>query len=201
LNYLELFQLEQYLMDHPAAILPSGTISGMSPQPQRDLVTAVGLLFEAANYLQRSISDDLERETGLPGTWFETLVRLHRGAGHATRMNEIAAQVAFPPSSFSRLIDRMEAERLVERVPDPTNRRATLIQATAVGEDRLAEALAVHERSAQVHFADCLSEKEIDALDTITRKLRDANAAGRAIRSRKAHPQDGTAVTLPAGAS
>lgn len=27
-------------------------------------------------------------------------------------------------------------------------------------------------------FAECLSEKEIDALETITRKLRDANAAG-----------------------
>jgi DNA-binding MarR family transcriptional regulator len=153
----------------------------MSPQPQRDLITSVGLLFEAANYLQSGISDDLERETGLPGTWFETLVRLHR-TGHATRMNEMAAQVAFPPSSFSRLIDRMEAERLVERVPDPTNRRATLIQATAIGKDRLVEALAVHEQSAQTRFADCLSEKEIDALETITKKLRDANAAGRSMR-------------------
>ena len=106
----------------------------MSSLPRRDLVTTVGLLVEAANYLQRGIADDLERETGLPGTWFETLVRLHRTPGQATRMNEMAAQVSFPPSSFSRLIDRMEAERLVERVPDPTNRRATLIRATAVGE-------------------------------------------------------------------
>jgi DNA-binding MarR family transcriptional regulator len=152
----------------------------MSPsRTRRDLVTAVGLLVEAANYLQRGIADDLERETGLPGTWFETLVRLHRTPGHATRMNEMAAQVSFPPSSFSRLIDRMEAEQLVERLPDPTNRRATLIQATATGEERLVEALAVHEQSAQIRFADCLSEKEIDALQAITRKLRDANASER----------------------
>jgi DNA-binding MarR family transcriptional regulator len=149
----------------------------MSSRPQRDLVTAVGLLLEAANYVQRSISDDLERETGLPGTWFETLVRLHR-TGQATRMNEMAAQVAFPPSSFSRLVDRMEAECLVERVPDPTNRRATLLRATAAGEARLAEALAVHERSAMVHFVDCLSDEEIDVLESITRRLRDGNAAG-----------------------
>jgi DNA-binding MarR family transcriptional regulator len=159
----------------------------MSSRPRRDLVTAVGLLFEAANYVQRSISDDLERETGLPGTWFETLVRLHR-TGHATRMNEMAAAVAFPPSSFSRLIDRMESEGLVERVPDPANRRATLVRATAAGEARLAEALAVHERSAKAHFADCLSENEIDALESITRRLRDGNAAGRPGPSRKAAP-------------
>jgi DNA-binding MarR family transcriptional regulator len=149
-----------------------------SKAPQRDLVTAVGLLVEAANYLQRGIAHDLECETGLPGTWFETLVRLHRTPGHATRMNEMATQVSFPPSSFSRLIDRMEAECLVERVPDPTNRRATLLQATATGEDRLVEALAVHERSAQARLADRLSGSELDALGKITRKIRDANSVG-----------------------
>ena len=150
-----------------------------SARPARDLVTAVGLLVEAANYVQRSIADDLERRTGLPGTWFETLVRLHRTPGHCTRMNEMAAQVSFPPSSFSRLIDRMEAECLVERIPDPTNRRATLIRATATGEARLVEALAVHEQIAQACFADCLSGREMDALEAITRKLRDANTSGR----------------------
>jgi DNA-binding MarR family transcriptional regulator len=144
----------------------------------RDLVTAVGLLVEAANYLQRAIAEDVERETGLPGPWFETLVRLHRTPGDATRMNEVANQVSFPPSSFSRLIDRMEAEHLVERGPDPTNRRATLIRATAKGEDRLVAALAVHENSAGSRFAGCLSGKEMDALESITRKLRDANKSG-----------------------
>jgi DNA-binding MarR family transcriptional regulator len=151
----------------------------VSPRSQRDLVTTVGLLVEAANYLQRGIADDLERETGLPGPWFETLVRLHRTPGHATRMNEMASQVSFPPSSFSRLIDRMEAECLVERLSDPTNRRATLIHATSAGEDRLVEALAVHEQSAQARLADCLSQKEMDVLEMITRKIRDANTAGR----------------------
>jgi DNA-binding MarR family transcriptional regulator len=136
------------------------------------------LFDEAANYLQRGIAADVERETGLPGTWFEILVRLHRTPGHATRMNEMAAQVSFPPSSFSRLIDRMEAEHLVERGSDPTNRRATLIQATTSGEDRLLEALAVHQRSAGDRLADHLSAREIDALEAITRKIRDANAPG-----------------------
>jgi len=159
-----------------------------SSRPERDLVTTVGLLVESASYLQRGIADDLERETGLPGTWFETLVRLHRTPGHATRMNEMASQVSFPPSSFSRLIDRMEAECLVERLPDPTNRRATLIQATATGEDRLLEALAVHEQSAQNRLADCLSEKEIDILEVITRKVRDANAPVRSSLIGKAEP-------------
>lgn len=152
----------------------------MSRRPSRDLVTAVGLLVEASNYVQRAIADDLERDTGLPGPWFETLVRLHRTPGRATRMNEMAAQVSFPPSSFSRLIDRMETQDLVERVADPTNRRATLIRATATGEDRLVTALVAHEQSAQNHLVRCLTEKELVALEAITRKLRDANSTERA---------------------
>jgi DNA-binding MarR family transcriptional regulator len=161
-----------------------------SSRPQRDLVTTVGLLVEAANYLQRGIAEDVERETGLPGTRFETLVRLHRTPEHAARMNEMAALVSFPPSSFSRLIDRMEAEHLVARGPDPTNRRATLIQATTTGEDRLVEALAVHQRSAEGRLANHLSEREIDTLESITRKVRDANAAGRSSPIEKAKLSD-----------
>lgn len=147
----------------------------MAQEGERDLITAVGLLLEAANYLQRGIADDLQREVGLPGPWFETLVRLHRTPGHTARMNEIAAQVSFPPSSFNRLIDRMEAEHLVERVPDPTNRRATLIQVTSTGQDRLTEALAAHQKIAQHRFADPLNDKDIQTLETITRKIRAAN--------------------------
>ena len=92
-------------------------------------------------------------------------------------MNEMAAQVSFPPSSFSRLVDRMETDGLVERSPDPINRRATLLRLTAQGEERIAEAIAVHEPSARARFTNVLSEQELDVLESITRKLRDANRA------------------------
>jgi DNA-binding MarR family transcriptional regulator len=144
---------------------------------QRDLITAVGLLLEAASYLQRAIWADVECQTGLPGTWFETLVRLQRSDSAGVRMNQMAAQVSFPPSSFSRLVDRMETDGLVERSPDPVNRRATLLRLTAQGEERIAEAIAVHEPSARARFANLLSEQELDVLESITRKLRDANRA------------------------
>lgn len=149
------------------------------PGPQRDLVTSVGLIVEAANYLQRRIAEDVEQATGLPGTWFETLVRLSRSQDRPVRMNEIAAQVSFPPSSFTRLIDAMEGAGLVDRAPDPTNRRATIICITATGQRRLAKALAVHARSAQSHLVDALSSKDLDALEFVARKLRDANTLSR----------------------
>jgi len=143
----------------------------------RDLMSAVGLLFEAASYLQRGIAADVERQTGLPGHWFETLARLKRSEPASVRMNDMAAQVSFPPSSFSRLVDRMEADGLVERSPDPTNRRATLLQLTTKGEMRISEAIAIHEPVAKARFSDLLSEDELAVLETITRKIRDTNRA------------------------
>ena len=149
----------------------------------RDLVTEAGLLFEAASYLQRGIEADIELRTGLPGPWFETVIRLYRSGSRCVRMNEMAEQVSFPPSSFSRLIDRMEAGGLVERAPDPTHRRATLLTLTALGKEKAAEAIAIHEPIARRRFADLLTNEELDALEAITRKIRDANHSPRATRS------------------
>jgi DNA-binding MarR family transcriptional regulator len=142
---------------------------------ERDLVTATGLLFEAAAYTHRGLSEDVERATGLPGTWLEVLLRLNRTPGGATRISDMAAQVSFPPSSFSRLADRMEADGVVERCPDPANRRATLLEITEAGRKRLAEAELVHDPSLRTRFADLLTDAELDMLEIVTRKLRDAN--------------------------
>jgi DNA-binding MarR family transcriptional regulator len=91
------------------------------------------------------------------------------------RINEIAAQVTLPASSFSRLADRMEDEGLVERHPDPRHRRATLLHMTSAGEQRFAEAWKVLEPSQQARVGKLLSGDELDMLEKITRKVRDAN--------------------------
>jgi len=142
---------------------------------KRDLSTTCGLLIEAASYLQRGMHDDVERATGLSGAWLEVLLRLHRTPGGAMRINEIAAQVTLPASSFSRPADRIEQEGLVERHPDPRHRRATLLHVTSAGEQRFAEAWKVLEPSQQARLGKLLSGDELDILEKITRKIRDAS--------------------------
>ena len=145
----------------------------------RDLTTASGLLIEAANYLQRGFHADVERATGIGGACLEVLLRLHRTPGGAMRINELAAQVTLPASSFSRLADRMEEQGLVARSPDPAHRRATLLRMTQSGEQRFTEIWKVLEPSLRARFGKLLSDQELDALEAITRKLRDANRPGR----------------------
>src|SRR5258708_30420857 len=147
----------------------------MPAQRSGDLRTTCGLLIEAGSYLQRGMHDDVERATGLSGPWLEVLLRLHRTPGGALRINEIAAQVTLPPSSFSRLADRLEEEGLVARHPDPRHRRATLLHVTSAGEQRFAEAWKVLEPSQQARLVKLLSGDELDMLEKITRKIRHAN--------------------------
>jgi DNA-binding MarR family transcriptional regulator len=154
----------------------------VNANPERDLVTASGLLFEAAMYTQRRVFDDVERVTGLPGIWLEILLRLQRTPGGAVRISEVAEQVSFAPSSLSRLADKMEEDGLVERIPDPSHRRATLLRLTADGEQRLDDAEQVRQAALQTRFADLLSDGELDMLEVIARKLRAANRPDRPAR-------------------
>lgn len=49
------------------------------------------------------------------------------------RMNEIAQLLAVKPPAVSAIVDHLEKVKVVERVPDPTDRRATIIRVTPFG--------------------------------------------------------------------
>jgi len=147
----------------------------MTTRRPRDLTDTVGLLVEAAGYVREQVTADIERGTGLPPAWFETLIRLRRTPGHAARVTEMAARIVFPQSSFSRLIDQMEAAGLIERNPDPAHRRATLIRPTAAGAKRLDDALNTYLDSSRRHVGAYLDDDDLDHLERISRKLRSAN--------------------------
>lgn len=146
----------------------------------RDLVTSAGLLFEAAYYTERALADEVEVATGLTRPSVEVLLRLGRTPGGATRMSDLAAQVLMPPSSFSRLADKLEDAGLVRRAPDPAHRRATLLHLTTLGENRLNAVQAVQGPALVARFSDLFTEEEIDSLESMMRRLRAANAAGKA---------------------
>ncbi|MHB8627878.1 MAG: MarR family winged helix-turn-helix transcriptional regulator [Aggregatilineales bacterium] len=48
-------------------------------------------------------------------------------------LGQLAAQMAFVKSNVTHLVDRLEAEHLVQRVPDPNDRRCTLVTLTDEG--------------------------------------------------------------------
>jgi DNA-binding MarR family transcriptional regulator len=69
------------------------------------------------------------------------------------RVNELARAVVLSPTGMSRFVDRLEAEGLVRREPDPEDRRALQVVLTDAGRDLLRRMWPVYARGIQTHFA------------------------------------------------
>lgn len=78
---------------------------------------------------------------GIDPTVTDLLVRLETSPTGALRAVEICRQLLLSPSHISRVIDRAEHAGLVERRPDPDDRRASLVAATDAGREVAAQFL------------------------------------------------------------
>lgn len=62
------------------------------------------------------------------------VLRLLIGAGEPLRVSELARRLDVIPRSATSVVDLLESRGLVERRPDPADRRATLVALTPSGE-------------------------------------------------------------------
>ena len=86
-------------------------------------------------------------------------------------MNEVADSIVLSNGGATRLVDRMEAAGLVERVNCPSDRRAIHVAITAQGNLKLDEALAVHLEQLSGLISSRLSDAERAQLSTLLGKL------------------------------
>ena len=84
---------------------------------------------------------------------------------------QLAERLCIEGPTMTRHLDRMAADGVIERRPDPTDRRATRVYATDLGRERLAAMLDVMER-AEVDLLRGLSPEEVDALEQLLTRLR-----------------------------
>src|SRR5882724_5522591 len=71
--------------------------------------------------LVRTLADARAREHGMTRAQWMILVRLDRQPGMS--QNELATLIEVEPITVGRLVDRLEARGLIERRPDPADRR------------------------------------------------------------------------------
>jgi DNA-binding MarR family transcriptional regulator len=118
--------------------------------------------------------------SGLSMARTKVLVRLHEQG--PTRQSVLAAEFELSPHSITDIIDGLERLAMVERRPDPTDRRAKLVAVTGEGEAGLAVARATRDRLVKQIFGT-LSEADratllrlLDRLDVAVRPLTGASA-------------------------
>jgi DNA-binding MarR family transcriptional regulator len=96
-------------------------------------------------------------------------VLMHRGA---MRLSELSGSLHIAPRSATEVVDALEARDLVQRRPDPGDRRATLVEVTEHGASVLDAIRAARGTEAERAF-DRLSPTDRAHLARILRKLRD----------------------------
>lgn len=97
------------------------------------------LLNDVARLL-RTYADQRARQFGMTRAQWAVLVRLELAEG--LKQSELAELLDLQPITLTRLVDRLCANGLIERRPDPADRRAKRLYLTAQARplmDRLAE--------------------------------------------------------------
>jgi MarR family transcriptional regulator for hemolysin len=102
-------------------------------------------------------------------TWI-VLQHASQAAAPGFSQRELADDMAIGGPALVRHLDRLEQEGLVERRPDPHDRRVTRVSITVKGRRQHA-ALAAVARRIDEQFAEVLSERELQVLLTTLARL------------------------------
>ena len=99
---------------------PSGTMAAVTSvmRVQQILLSAV---------------DSALRPHGLTFARYEALVLLTFARSGRLPMRVMGERLQLHPTSVTNIVDRLQADGLVRRVPHPTDRRATLVEITPAG--------------------------------------------------------------------
>ena len=132
----------------------------------------------------------LEDDAGLDSGVFSALAYLARAVPPGRlRMSEMQELMhpRYSQPGLSRLVQRMEADGLVERRPDPADGRAALLVMTRAGKTRFTRADAVYADALREHFGRHLSVTQARALESalapVSRGRANRGAQSRTVRT------------------
>ena len=126
---------------------------------------------ELSRQLRRAADDVLEPVDGLTVSTLGIMGRFARAENRTLRQTDIAAAMGLSFSRVSRLIDMLEARRLVERRPCPTDARAVNVTLSPDGLLLTRRAQDAVFAFVEEHFFASLEEAEIATLADVFARL------------------------------
>jgi DNA-binding MarR family transcriptional regulator len=124
----------------------------------------------AHSAMLRRIVQDLEDANMPPLAWYDVLAALRDAPDGRLRQVELAEQVLLSNSGLSRLLDRIEADGLIERGRCATDRRSFHVGLTDQGREMLERMWPVYARGIAEDFLPALGDNPCEVremLDTI----------------------------------
>lgn len=154
--------------DHLDAIL----VQWRRERPDLDVrpLGVLGRLFRVAQLADSHLSEGLA-EYGLQPGWFDLLAALRRaGSPYELNPTELMRTTMLSSGGMTKRLDRMADAGLVERRPDPRDRRGTLVGLTAKGRAVVDDAVATHLANEE-RLLESLSATDRRTLDGLLRGL------------------------------
>jgi MarR family transcriptional regulator, organic hydroperoxide resistance regulator len=121
-----------------------------------------------------AIDARLKSEFRLPLTHFEPMSVIDRIPG--CRVYDIARELGITTGGTSKLIDRIEASGYCRRLPNPADRRSSLLELTPEGQRLLAKAGVAFDDELQARLGTAVPERTLRQFAATLTRLR---AAGR----------------------
>ena len=121
--------------------------------------------------LDEALDRQLQRDAGLPHTYYAILVALAEAPEGTLRMTELAHCLRHSQSRTTHAVSRLERDGHVQRRPCPTDRRGQLACITEAGRDALAAAAPGHVDEVRAKVFDRLSPTQVEQLRRICQTL------------------------------
>ena len=125
----------------------------------------------SALVLKAIVEDNLQEQTGLLLADNEAMLNL---AKQPLRMSDIADRLIVSRGGTTKVIDRLETLGYVRRLPDPEDRRATIVEITDAGRGAMADARVAIDEVLEVTWGKHATDEEsVVVIEVMERVLSD----------------------------
>lgn len=156
-------------MDRAALAAQQWTVE----KPELDLLAmeSLGRLMETALLIERDHLVPLFKSYGLQSGEFDVLATLRRaGAPFALTPTVLFEATMISSGGMTARLDRLEKRDLIERKPNPDDRRGTLVVLTDTGRELIDQAVVAHVDN-EKRILSSLSQDEQRQLNALLKKL------------------------------
>ena len=122
----------------------------------------------ATRHLFESLDRELQRDAGMPHSYYVILVALSEAPERTLRMTELARIAGASPSRLSHAVSRLEEQGWVQRSACATDRRGAWAHLTDAGLEVLQACAPGHVSAVRCHLFDRLTPAQIDQLRAIS---------------------------------
>jgi DNA-binding MarR family transcriptional regulator len=127
--------------------------------------------------IENEIRSRLRATFGITLPRFDLMAQLERHPD-GLRMGELSKRMMVTGGNVTGITDQLEREKLVLRVADPADRRASSVKLTAAGRRAFAEMAAVHEGWIEELLQDISSDDKGQLIELLSQMKRHLNDAG-----------------------